>query len=368
MKNLLVCSCVADDRYAPVSAYLMKHRLADVVSGIEQYAADNGAEVLYLLPEGEEVNGLEGQVRHSAASPVLGNPYAVAQVLSGNLPRPMICEDYVAVYKDKAVMVLTPEAAYEIRMGTDTRFVAVNAGGKTRIEEVKIGTPLCEIADVQDAGYILLGGLQGEFVTPQAFLEHKVSADSLYSSVTVYGKEACIVDICKKLTEEAYESSCGKCVLCREGTSQFKQIVAEMTTGKAKPTDIAMIKETGRLICVGSYCPFGQNMPRPLLSAIELYPEEFDAHIRKKICKCGICYQEESTYVILPDKCTGCGECMDVCEECAIEGKDGYIHMIDQDMCEQCGKCVSACEERAIMAVSGKLPRLPKKLTKVGRF
>ena len=42
--------------------------------------------------------------------------------------------------------------------------------------------------------------------------------------------------------------------------------------------------------------------------------------------------------------------------------------MIDQDMCEQCGKCVAACDEGAIVAVEGKLPKLPKKLTKVGKF
>jgi len=29
---------------------------------------------------------------------------------------------------------------------------------------------------------------------------------------------------------------------------------------------------------------------------------------------------------------------------------------------------VSACDEGAIVAVTGKLPKLPKKLTKVGKF
>ena len=42
--------------------------------------------------------------------------------------------------------------------------------------------------------------------------------------------------------------------------------------------------------------------------------------------------------------------------------------MIDQDMCESCGKCVDACDEEAIVVVEGKMPKLPKKLTRVGKF
>ncbi len=368
MKKLLVCSCAADDGYAPVSMHLMKERLADVVAGVEKYAADNEAEILYLLAEGECVCGLEEQARYSAVSPVLGNPYAVAQVLSGNLPRPMIRDDFAAEYEGREVMVLTPEAAYGIQNGFETRFTAVNRDGKTTVEEVKIGTPLEELADVTDAGAILLGGLRGRFVTPAEYSGMKITAEQMYSSITIYGKDACIVDVCRKLAQEAHESSCGKCVLCREGSSQFGQMTAEMTTGKAKITDLALIREVGELVCAGSYCPFGQNMPGPLLSAIELFSEEFEAHIKKKTCRCGVCYREASTYIIWPDKCTGCGDCADACGEDAIEGKSGYIHMIDQDMCEQCGNCVSACEEGAIAPVFGKLPRLPKKLTKVGKF
>lgn len=368
MKNLVVCSCVADDQYAPISMYLMQHKLEDVVSGVEKYAADNQAEILYLLPAGTTVEGLSGQVRYSVTSPTLSNPYAVAQVLAENLPRPMIQDDFVAVYEDKAVMVLTPEAAYRIKNGFSSRFVAVNIAGETRIEEVAIGTSLEEIADVTDVKAVLVGGLKGKFITESEAEEVTITTEDIYSSITVYGKESCIVDVCKTLTMEAYQSSCGKCVLCREGTSQFRQIISEMTTGRAKATDISLLKDVGELVCVGSYCPFGQNMPRPLLSALELFSEEFEEHIKKKTCKCGICYKAESTYIILPDKCTGCGNCIEECEEEAIEGKNGFIHMIVQDMCEQCGKCVASCEEEAIVAVAGKLPRLPKRLTKVGKF
>lgn len=368
MKNLLVCSCNADDRFSPISMYVMKNKLADVVSGVAKMASHSDAEILYLLPEGEKVEGLAGEVRYGAKSPTLGNSYSVAQVLAGNLPRPMIQDDFVAVYDDRAVSVITPEVAYMTVTDFKTKFVAVNQGGTTEIKEVSVGTKLSELVDASDAKAVLLGGLKGIFVKPSELSNYEVKNDEYSNSVTVYGKDACMVDTVKNLMAMAYEDSCGKCVLCREGTSQFKQITGEMTTGKAKPTDVELIKDVAELIELGAYCPFGQSMPKPLVTAVELFPEEFEEHIRKKSCSAGVCYKAEAVYIILPDKCTGCGDCVDECPEEAIEGKSKFIHMIDQDMCENCGKCVAACGEEAIVAWEGKLPKLPKKLTKVGKF
>lgn len=368
MKSLLVCSCNADDRFSPISAYVMKNKLADVVAGVEKMASHSDADILYLLPEGESVEGLSGEIRYGAKSPTLGNSYAVAQLLEGNLPRPMIQDDFVAVYQDKAVSVITPEVAYMTATDFKTKFVAVNQGGTTEIREVAVGTKMSELVDVPEAKAVLLGGLKGSFVKPSELSDYEVKNDDYSNSITVYGKDACIVDTVKNLMKMSYEDSCGKCVLCREGTSQFRQITEEMTTGKAKLTDVELIRDVGGLIEFGAYCPFGRSMPKPLVSAMELFPEEFEEHIRKKSCSAGVCYKAEAVYIILPDKCSGCGDCVDACPEDAINGKAKFIHMIDQDMCENCGKCVSVCDEEAIVAWEGKLPKLPKKLTKVGKF
>lgn len=57
-----------------------------------------------------------------------------------------------------------------------------------------------------------------------------------------------------------------------------------------------------------------------------------------------------------------------ICVWTVIEGKSKYIHMIDDFDCTKCGKCIAVCEEKAIIQISGKLPKLPNRLTKVGRF
>lgn len=368
MKNLLVVSCVSDDIKAPLSMYILNNFKGDVLAGVEKYASEIDAEIMYLLPENEKVEGLNGQIRNTNhVSPTLNNPYSVVQVLTGNIPRPMIQDDYVAVFEDKAVNVITPEAAYGICKGFDEKFIAVNVGENTEIKKVAVGTGLADIVALEDAKAVLLGGLKGKFITGAAAKEAKIEATELYSSITVYKNDDCIVDTCVKLYNDAYTASCGKCVLCRESTSQFRQIVTEMTTGKAKMTDLDMIKEMSEIISYGAYCPFGQSMTKPLTSAIELFADEFADHIKKKTCKCGKCYKAAELYYIDPDECQGCGDCIDACPEDAIEGKDGYIHIIDQDLCEQCGKCVAACDEGCIKTAT-KLPKLPKKKTKVGKW
>ena len=368
MKNLLVCNCLGDEKRAPISMYLMNNKLAQVVEGVNKLAAEKEADVMYYLPLGSKVDGLEGDVRYGKESVVTCNPYAIAQELRGNLPRPMNHEGYVAEYEGQVILVTSPEEAYKEATGADTKFVVVWKGGQSEVKEVAIGTTLADVVDVTEAKAVLLGGVRGTFVEPSKVSEYQVTDAHLYDSVVVYSNADCMVDVTVKLMNDAWETSCGKCVLCREGTLQFKTITAEMTQGKAKVTDPAMLKEIGELIKIGAYCDFGKAMPEVLISALNLFPEEFEEHIKRKSCKAGVCYKKAAVYVIMPDMCVGCEDCVDECPEDAIEGKKGFIHMIDQDMCENCGKCVSACDEGAIVAVTGKMPKLPKKLTKVGRF
>jgi NADH-quinone oxidoreductase subunit F len=189
----------------------------------------------------------------------------------------------------------------------------------------------------------------------------------MYDSLTLYYEEACMVEEMRKLAKLIQATSCGKCVLCREGSLQYRTVIEDVTAGKAKMPDIDMMKEISELIKIGAYCTFGQSMPTLITSGLALFANEFEAHIKKKNCPAGVC-DAFASYCILPKQCTGCEDCLDACPEDAIEGKAGYIHMIEEDLCTKCGKCLPACEEGAIIKVVGTKPKVPQKLTKVGKF
>lgn len=377
MKNLIICNACGDEKIAPISMYLLNKKRETVIAGVLAEAKEKEADIMFFLPENKRDEDLEHalaacakdvQIVYGTESLVTINPFAILQELKGNLPRPTIMDDAVPMWEDKVVSLITPEAAYEKAAQTQVKFIYVNQKDVQEVKEVKIGSKLADAVSVSGAKGILLGGLRGSFVSEKEFAEKVVTTDCEFDSVTLYGPETCMVRATADLMKEAWDTSCGKCVLCREGSLQFKTITEEMTTGKAKATDVELLKEVGELIEIGAYCAYGKRMPKPLISALILFADEFEAHIKKKSCPAGVCYQAEAVYVILPKDCIGCGDCIDACDEDAIIGKKKFIHMIDEDMCENCGNCVDACDEGAIVKVTGAKPKLPKKLTKVGKF
>jgi len=185
--------------------------------------------------------------------------------------------------------------------------------------------------------------------------------------IRVLSEKDCIVTETEKRLTASRKQSCGKCVFCREGLLQLQYMQKEVKDGKGKAEFIDMTKEIGEAMTYSTPCSMGQNSSRIALTAVEKFAGEYEAHIKKKNCPAGVCFSTETIYID-PKLCDGCGECMDVCPKDCIEGKSGYIHMIDEFDCDGCGKCMGVCEVEAIIKTSGKVPKLPNRLTKVGRF
>jgi NAD-dependent dihydropyrimidine dehydrogenase PreA subunit len=52
--------------------------------------------------------------------------------------------------------------------------------------------------------------------------------------------------------------------------------------------------------------------------------------------------------VVDKDKCTGCGECVDICPADVFELTDGKSEPAKMDECLGCESCVETCPESAI--------------------
>ena len=169
----------------------------------------------------------------------------------------------------------------------------------------------------------------------------------------------CLVDRAKKELRILREKSCGRCTFCREGLFQLSAIAEDLTTGRLKPQALDLAKELTDAMRIATNCSLGEDAGCPVASLLSAFPQEVEAHARRKECPAGVC-AAFTTFYIDPNKCVGSRECVKVCPANAIEAKPGYTSMIESFDCTKCGACLTVCAQNAIVKVSGRA-RIPDK-------
>lgn len=177
----------------------------------------------------------------------------------------------------------------------------------------------------------------------------------------------CVVDLAQKQLLESRKQSCGKCVFCREGILQLEAMQKDVTVGKGVLSALDMTREIGEAMTYSTPCSMGQNASRIALSAVEAFRGEYEEHIKKRKCAADVCAAFRKVYID-PLACTGCAKCQSACPTDAIDGAEGYIHIVFDNWCTKCGKCLESCPENAIHLTTGRVPKLPKKMMRPGRF
>ena len=244
-------------------------------------------------------------------------------------------------------------------------------GGKihnTGLVEVPMGTTLKEI--IYDIGGGIpdgkkfkaaqTGGPSGGCI-PAELQDIKMDYESLTSIGSMMGsgglivldETSCMVDIAKFYLQFTVDESCGKCTPCRIGVKRLYEMLCKVTEGKATMEDLDKMEELCNYIKDNSLCGLGQSAPNPVLSTLHYFRDEYEAHIKDKVCPAGVC-KSLIRYEIDPSKCKGCTLCARNCASNAISGAVKQPHVIDQNVCVKCGVCESKCKFGAISKVGGK--------------
>lgn len=163
----------------------------------------------------------------------------------------------------------------------------------------------------------------------------------------VMDEDNCMVDIAKFFLEFTVDESCGKCAPCRIGTRRLLELLTKITDGKGTMEDIDKLEELCYSIKASAMCGLGQTAPNPVLSTLRYFRDEYEAHVRDKVCPAGVC-KALSRYVIDREKCRGCSLCARQCPVNAISGEVKSPFVIDPDKCIKCGACMNACKFQAI--------------------
>ncbi len=202
---------------------------------------------------------------------------------------------------------------------------------------------------------VQMGGPSGGCI-PESLLDTVIDYKALAQTGAIMGsggmvvmdESTCMVGMAKFFLDFTAQESCGKCVHCRIGTTRMQEILTRIVNGEGKQGDIELLEELSEAVKDGALCGLGQTAPNPVLTTIQYFRNEYEAHINDKKCPSKECVNL-LTYSIDEAKCTGCTLCARKCPANAISGMVKYAHTIDNDACIRCGQCVSTCRFDAII-------------------
>jgi len=237
----------------------------------------------------------------------------------------------------------------EVPFGATLREIVFDIGGGITNRRGKI--------DPEGFKAVQIGGPSGGCLTREHF-DLPMDYDSLRSAGAMVGsgglvamnQQTCMVSIARFFMDFTQRESCGKCVLCREGTRQMLALLDDIIEGRATGETLDLLQKLAGAVQKGSLCGLGKTAPNPVLSTLRYFREEYDAHVFHKHCPTGQC-KALAKPSIDPAKCKGCTACAKKCPVGAISGERKQPHVIDQEKCIKCGECADACKLDAVVGV-----------------
>lgn len=149
---------------------------------------------------------------------------------------------------------------------------------------------------------------------------------------------------------------CGRCLPCPMGSYEMRVRLRRLSEGGATEADIEALRGIAPVMFESSMCKKGKDTAQFIIDTLNTLRDEYYAHTN------GSCPNRECTalftYRVIVEKCTMCGDCLDVCRDNAIIGekkvpyKSGYMpYEIVEERCTRCDECMKVCRYGAVEIV-----------------
>ena len=99
------------------------------------------------------------------------------------------------------------------------------------------------------------------------------------AGVIVIDDRCCMVQLGIRVSQFYEHESCGKCTPCRVGTTWVTQILQKIEDGRASQTDLDLLLSVCDRIMGKCLCPLGDSDAIAVLSYVDKFRDEYQAHI-----------------------------------------------------------------------------------------
>ncbi len=239
----------------------------------------------------DSLEGMRGQPRLKPPFPAVAGLYA----------RPTVVNNVESIASVPAIV--TRGADWFASMGTEKSaghglFSLSGHVVRPGQYEAPLGITLRELLDM--AGGIR-GGRRLKFWTPggsstplftDAHLDVPLDYESVAAAKSMLGTRAlqlfddttCVVRAVARWMDFYAHESCGKCTPCREGTYWLKQVLHRIEAGQGLATDLDLLVDLAENILGRAFCALGDGATSPVTSSVELFRDEYEAHISGHGC------------------------------------------------------------------------------------
>ncbi len=248
---------------------------------------------------GEE-SGLMNALEGKRATPRARPPFPVVSGLWG---KPTVVNNVETLCNVPHIVNRGPEWFKDLshtRNGGTKLYGASGRVKKPGLWELPMGTTIREILEEHAGGMregyrlraLIPGGASTEFLGPEHldvkmdFEEvQKVGSRMGTGTMIILDDKTCPIGMVQNMEEFFARESCGWCTPCRDGLPWTARLLKAIDEGRGELHDLDRLALHTKFLGLGfTFCALAPGAMEPLASALKMFREDFEKHIREKRC------------------------------------------------------------------------------------
>ncbi|MEY4767724.1 MAG: hypothetical protein RL637_363 [Pseudomonadota bacterium] len=233
----------------------------------------------------ESLEGKRGMVRFKPPLPAI----------SGLFGKPTVVNNVISLASVPIILDKGGNYYRDFGMGRSRGTLPLQLAGnlkQTGLVEVAFGLTLRELlydfgggsASGKPIKAVQVGGPLGAFV-PESQFDTPLDYEAFAANWTVLGHGGVVAfddtvnmaEMARYAMEFCAEESCGKCTPCRIGSTRGYEVIDDIINNVNRDKNTTLLRSLCDTMLNGSLCALGGMTPYPVLSALNHFPEDFNA-------------------------------------------------------------------------------------------